>query len=54
MKAMLRDVLPSVCDSNSVALQHMCQALGFPFAQCWLQRDGRASGILFATSSNAL
>jgi hypothetical protein len=40
MKNMLRDVLPSVCDSNNIALQHMCRALGFPFAQCWLQKDG--------------
>jgi|AntAceMinimDraft_1070359.scaffolds.fasta_scaffold93156_1 hypothetical protein len=40
MRHMLRDVLPSVCDSNSIALQHMCHALGFPFAQCWLQKNG--------------
>ena len=40
MKKQLSDKLPMVCSSNMIALQHMCQSLGFPFAQCWLHKNG--------------
>ena len=36
MRAALESTLARVCDSNAVALQHMCHTLGFPFAQCWI------------------
>ena len=41
MKSALKDVLPTLCESNSVALENMCDGLQFPFAQCWVAHKGK-------------
>ena len=41
MKSALKDVLPTLCESNSVALENMCDSLQFPFAQCWVAHKGK-------------
>ena len=41
MKSALIDVLPNLCESNSVALENMCDLLQCPFAQCWVAHNGQ-------------
>ena len=41
MKSALKDVLPTLCESNSVAIENMCDGLQFPFAQCWVAHKGK-------------
>ena len=36
MRARAESKLARVCESNTLALQHMCHTLCIPFAQCWI------------------
>jgi hypothetical protein len=36
MRRQIADTLANVSDTSNVELEHMCRALGVPFAQCWL------------------